>query len=72
MDAEGFDRLLRSLSHSPSRRGALRLLAGSAVESLLTVGALPAAAKKNKKKKKKKTPAAIVPRLTLAYRHHRP
>jgi hypothetical protein len=35
MDAQRFDRLLRSLSMTPSRRGALGLLAGSALAGLL-------------------------------------
>jgi hypothetical protein len=60
VDADRFEKLLRSLAPLLSRRGALRLLAGSAFGSLLTVGALPTEAKK-KKKRKKKSPAAIVP-----------
>lgn len=46
MDADRFDSLLRSLSGTPSRRNALRLLAGTAVSSLLTLGAVPTEAKK--------------------------
>src|SRR5687767_8359197 len=61
MDADRFDALSRTLSISPSRRGALRVLAGSAVASLFTLGAvvvdahnaLPACRKKKGKAKKK-------------------
>jgi hypothetical protein len=40
-----FDTLLRSLSHTPSRRNALRLLAGSTFGGLLTLGAVHTKAK---------------------------
>lgn len=53
MDAERFDTLLRSLSDTPSRRGALRLLAGSALGSLLTFGWVSTDAKKGGKGKSK-------------------
>src|SRR5215217_2253449 len=53
MDADRFAAFLRSLSGSPSRRSALRLLVGSALGSLLTVGAHPTVAKKSKGKKGK-------------------
>ena len=60
MDANRFEMLLRSLSGLPSRRGALRLLAGSALGSLITPDAVSTAAKKKggkgKKGKKKKQP----------------
>src|SRR5688572_7694846 len=46
MDADRFESLLRSLTTSPSRRGALRLLAGSALGSLLLGDPLAAEAKK--------------------------
>jgi hypothetical protein len=61
MDADRFDTLSRTLVQSPFRRTVLRLLAGSAVGSLLGLGALAAEAKKKgkkkKKRKKRKTPA---------------
>ena len=49
MDAERLETLLRSLSETPSRRGALRLLFASALGGLITVGALPTVAKKKQK-----------------------
>jgi hypothetical protein len=53
MDADRFDALARTLNETPSRRGALRLLTGSALASVLGgLGALPAAAKKSKRPKK--------------------
>ena len=61
MDSKRFDALLRSLSHTPSRRNALSLLAGSALGGLLTLGGGSVEAKnggrgkskgKNKKGKK--------------------
>jgi hypothetical protein len=60
MDAERFETLLRSLSASPSRRTALRLLAGSSLTGLLSLGSLPADAKR-KKKRKGTSPTATVP-----------
>ena len=39
MDADRFDTLSRVLARTPSRRSALRLLAGSALGSLLTLSA---------------------------------
>ncbi len=68
MDADRFDSLLRSLSNTPSRRGAMRLLLSSALTPLLALGALPAEAKmggngkgkgKGKGKKKDKGKATI-------------
>ena len=53
MDADRFDTLLRSLATSPSRRGALRLLAGSPLGSLLMRDPLSADAKKKGGGKKK-------------------
>jgi hypothetical protein len=61
MDADRFDALARSLSATPSRRGALRLLVGSAFGGLVTLGdgdadahnALTACKKKSGKQKKK-------------------
>src|SRR5215213_9917464 len=53
MDAERFETLLRSLHHPPSRRDALRLLAGSTLGGLLTLGMRPAEAKKGGKGKGK-------------------
>jgi hypothetical protein len=46
MDADRFDTLLRTLSTSPTRRGALRLLAGTALAGLLAVDTGTADAKK--------------------------
>jgi len=61
MIADRFDTLVQSLSHTPSRRTALRLLAGSAFAGLLTREAGEVLAKqggkgkgKNKKRKKGK------------------
>jgi hypothetical protein len=61
MIADRFDTLLRSLSQTPSRRHALRLLAGSAYGGLFTIGTGRMEAKKvgigkgkNKKNKKGK------------------
>ena len=57
MDGRHFDTLLRSLSTAPTRRGALRLLSGTALASLLTLGATSSEAKKKgggKKSGKKK------------------
>jgi hypothetical protein len=53
MIADRFDTLLRSLSQTPSRRNALRLLAGSALGGLVTVGAGTAGAKNGGKGKVK-------------------
>ena len=53
MVADRFDTLLRSLSETPSRRNALRLLAGSALGGLLTREAGDALAKKGGKGKGK-------------------
>ena len=53
MDAERFDSLVRFLG-TPSRRRALRLLAGAAVGGLLAVRAAPLQARRGKKKRKKK------------------
>jgi hypothetical protein len=61
MDADRFDTLSRTLSQTPSRRGALRLLAGFTVGGLLSLGvteteahdARPACKKKSGKQKKK-------------------
>ena len=53
MVADRFDTLLRSLSETPSRRKALRLLAGSALGGLLTREAGHALAKKGGKGKGK-------------------
>src|SRR5215217_1519563 len=59
MIANHFDTLVQSLSHTPSRRTALRLLTGSTLGSLLTLGMGRTEAKqggkgkgKNKKGKK--------------------
>jgi hypothetical protein len=61
VDHNRFDTIIRSLSQTPSRRNALRLLAGSALGGLLTVGAVRTEARngghgkgkgKNKKGKK--------------------
>jgi hypothetical protein len=46
MDTDRFEALLRSVAALPSRRRALRLLIGSAVGGLLTLGTLPMDAKK--------------------------
>ena len=54
MDHDRFDTLLRSLTQTPSRRHALRLLAGSTLGGLLTVRAGTAVAKKGGKSKPKK------------------
>src|SRR5215211_913839 len=53
-DALWFDAITRSLGAAASRRTTLRLLAGSALGSLLTVGARPAGAKRGGKGKGKK------------------
>ena len=53
MIADRFDTLAQSLSHTPSRRTALRLLAGSALGGLLTHEASDALAKKGGKGKGK-------------------
>jgi hypothetical protein len=53
MIADRFDTVLRSLSQTPSRRNALRLLAGSALGGLLTREAGGALAKKGGKGKHK-------------------
>jgi hypothetical protein len=63
MDTDDFGALLRSFSTSPSRRTAVRLLTGSALGGLLTVGVVPTAAKK-KKKKKKPCPTCPAPTST--------
>jgi hypothetical protein len=52
MDAERFDALLRSLSQTPTRRGALRVLIGSALGGLM-LDAVSAGAKKRGKAKEK-------------------
>ena len=54
MDADRFDALSRALTDTPSRRTLLRLLAGSAVGSLLGLSTRSTEARKKKKKKKKK------------------
>jgi hypothetical protein len=54
MDPTDFDALTRALTQLPSRRAALRQVAGSALAGLLMIGALPIAAKKGKGKRKKK------------------
>jgi len=54
MIADRFDTLTQSLSHTPSRRTALRLLASAALGGLLTVGTRPAGAKPGGKGKGKK------------------
>ena len=54
MDTDRFDALLRSLLGAPSRRGALRLLASSALGGLLTLGSGEGLAKKRGKGKKGK------------------
>ena len=51
VDTDRFDNLLRSLSETPSRRGALRALGGLGLAGLF--GHADAEAKKKKKKKKK-------------------
>jgi hypothetical protein len=66
MDADRFAALLRSLASTPSRRGALRLLASSALGGCLTLRATDGNARKGKGKKKKKkkrkgTAAPIAP-----------
>ena len=53
MDSDRFDTLIRALTTTRSRRGAVRLLAGSALGSLLTVGTLSTEARKGGKKGKK-------------------
>jgi hypothetical protein len=50
MDADRFEHLLRSWSTTPSRRHALRVLAGSALGALLGLDQLKAKAKKGKGK----------------------
>ena len=57
MDAPGFDSLLRSLSMTPSRRDALRVLTGAALGSLLGLEHEPGAAKRKKRKKKRRRDA---------------
>ena len=47
MDGTRFDTLVRTLTHTRSRRGTLAL----ALASLITLGAQPAVAKKSKKPK---------------------
>ena len=54
MDADRLVALIRSLSETPSRRGALRLLAGSGLGGLLALGRDSSKAKKGKKRKKKR------------------
>ena len=54
MSGKRFDTLLRSLASTPSRRRLVRLLAGSALGSLLTLGTVATEAKKGKKGKKGK------------------
>jgi hypothetical protein len=51
MDANRFETLIRSVSKAPSRRGALRLLAGSVLGSLLTFDEAVVAKRKRKKKR---------------------
>jgi hypothetical protein len=53
MDALRFDRLARSLSRAPSRRGVLRGLATLALTAVGLPGALDARKKRKKKRKKK-------------------
>src|SRR5688572_27596369 len=55
MDADRFDTLSRSLSTTPSRRGALRVLAGSLLGGLITLGAEDGDAHDPLKKCKKKS-----------------
>jgi len=54
MDADRFETLLRRLSTTPTRRGALRLLSSTALTGLLSLGTLSADAKKGGKGKKGK------------------
>jgi hypothetical protein len=66
MDSEQFDRLVRSLTLSPSRRQALAGLASVALGVMLGREPLPATAKrkkggKGKKKKRKSSPATVAP-----------
>ena len=71
MDANRFETLLRSLATSPSRRGALRLLAGSALggltlggpRTLLELTETEAKRKKGKKRKRHQDDATIPPSL---------
>ena len=48
MDADRFDSLLRAFSRTPSRRHALRVLAGTALGGLLGIEQLKTKAKKGK------------------------
>lgn len=57
MDAERFDAMVRSLSSSASRRGALAGVLGSALGLLARAG--EAAAKKRRRKKKRVPPAPV-------------
>ena len=54
MDADRFATLPRALADMPSRRTALRLVAGSLSGGLLTLGALSGEAKKQRGKGKRK------------------
>jgi len=61
VDADRFESVLRFLTETPSRRAALRLLAGSVLGGAFTVGVRPARAKKGKGKKKRKKRVAAPP-----------
>jgi hypothetical protein len=66
VDHERFDTLLRLLSTSPSRRGALRLLSGATIGGLLVTGAVSSEAKRRSsrskgKHKKRRTSSGATP-----------
>lgn len=80
MDTTPFAHRLHALANSPSRRGALRLLAGAGVGGLISSGFAPTAARKKHKKKKRRggksprgsapaspPPPSPPPSLDLAY-----
>lgn len=54
MDADRFETLLRAIPHSPSRRGALRVLVGAFAAVLPVLARSPAGAKKGRNKRGKK------------------
>jgi hypothetical protein len=70
MDADRFDTLLRSLAQTPSRRGALRVLAGSVLAGLVTVDGDNSDAHNPLKKCKKKSGKAKKKCLTKAKAHN--
>src|SRR5688572_3808816 len=70
MNADRFDTLLRALFQTPSRRGTLRLLAGSVFGGLVTLGASDAEAHDPSKKCKKKSGKAKKKCLKKAKKHN--